>query len=138
LRVDDLGAAGAFGLGFAGKRPGHALVEIDALDLYPRHPDTPPPRLLVEHIFNVGGEVFALRPHLVEGVLAPGPAQPGPRELAGCGEIVVDLNHRALGVDDTEVDHGIDFDRHVVARNYVLGRHLVDDHAQIDPHHLLH
>src|SRR5262249_44801082 len=26
----------------------------------------------------------------------------------------------------------------VVARDHVLGRHLVDDHAEIDPHHLLH
>src|SRR6516165_8556150 len=120
LGVDDLGAAGAFGLGLAGDRADHALVEIDALDLHRRDLDTPP---------------FGL---LVELVLAQHPAQRGLRKLAGCGEIIVDLNDRALGIDDAEVDDGIDFDRHVVARNYVLGRHLVDDHAEIDPHHLLH
>src|SRR5215475_10046253 len=138
LRVDDLGAAGAFGLGLAGNRPDHALVEIDALDLHGRYLDTPPLGLLVEHILNVGVELVALGQHLVEVVLAQDPAQRGLRKLAGCGEIIVDLNHRALGIDDAEVDHGINFDRHVVARNHVLGRHLVDDHAEIDPHHLLH
>src|SRR5499427_3022765 len=138
LRVDDLGAAGAFGLGLAGDRPDHALVEIDALDLHGRHLDTPPLGLLVEHILDIGVELVALGQHLVEVVLAEDPAQRGLRKLAGCGEIIVDLNYRALGVDDAEIDHGVHFHRHVVARDHVLGRHLVDDHAEIDPHHLLH
>src|SRR6266478_3444503 len=138
LRIDDLGAADAFGLGLAGDRSDHALVEIDALDLHGRHLDTPPLGLLVEHVLDVGIELVALGQHLVEVVLAEHPAQRGLRELAGGGEIVVDLNHRAIGIDDAEIDHGIDFDRYVVARNYVLGRHLVDDHPEIDPHHLLH
>src|SRR5262245_17201161 len=138
LGVDDLGAAGAFGLGLAGDRADHALVEIDALDLHGRDLDTPPLGLLVEHVLDVGIELVALGQHLVEIVLAEHPAQRGLRKLAGGGEIVVDLNHRALGIDDAEIDHGVDFDRHVVARNHVLGRHLVDDHAKIDPHHLLH
>src|SRR6201997_1373670 len=66
LGVDDLGAAGAFGLGLARDRPDHALVEIDALDLDGRHLDTPPLGLLVEYVLDVGVEFVALRQHLVE------------------------------------------------------------------------
>jgi len=43
----------------------------------------------------------------------------------------------AFGIDDAEIDHGADFDRDVVARDHVLRRHLVDDDAQVDAHHLL-
>src|SRR3989441_980753 len=92
------------GLVLAGDRPDHALVKIDALDLHGRHLDTPPLGLFVEHVLNVGVELVALGQHLIEVVFAEDPAQRGLRKLAGGGEIVVDLNHRALGVDDAEVD----------------------------------
>src|SRR5262249_37182346 len=91
LCVDDLGTAGAFGLGLAGDCPDHALVEIDALDLHGRDLDTPPLGLLVEHVLDVGIELVALGQHLIEIVLAQHPAQRGLRKLAGCGEIIVDL-----------------------------------------------
>src|SRR3546814_5918607 len=43
-----------------------------------------------------------------------------------------------LRIDDAEVHHRIDLDRHVVARDHVLLRHVHDNRAQVDPHHLLH
>ena len=79
LRVDDLGAARAFGLGLAGDRPDHALVEIDALDLDRRYLDPPRLGLLVEHVLDVGVELVALGQHAVEIVLAQHPAQRGLR-----------------------------------------------------------
>ena len=51
--------------------------------------------------------------------------------------IIADLDYRAFGIDDAEIDYGIDLDRDVIARDHVLGRHLVDHHAQVDAHHLL-
>jgi hypothetical protein len=115
LRIDDLGPAGAFGLGLPGDRPDHALVEIDALDLDGGYFDAPCLGLLVEDVLDVGVELVALGQHLVEIVLAQNPAQRGLRQLAGRSEIIEDLNHRALGVDHAEIDDGVHFDRDVVA-----------------------
>src|SRR4029453_2080910 len=107
LRIDDLGATGPFGLGLTGDRPDHALVEIDALDLHGGHLDAPRFGLLVEHVLDIGVELVALGQHLVEVVLAQHPTQRGLRELAGCKEIVIDLNDRTFGVDYGEIDHRI-------------------------------
>src|SRR5262249_33454823 len=98
-----------------------------------------PPRLglLVEHVLDVSVELVALGQHLVEVVLAEHPAQRRLRQLAGSGEIVIDLDHGSLGVDDAEINDGVHLYRHSVAGNHVLRGHLVDDHAKIDPHHLL-
>ena len=83
-------------------------------------------------------ELVALGQHLVELVLAEHRAQRGLRQLAGRGHEVLDLDDRALGIDDAEIEHRIDLHRDVVARDHVLRRHVLHDHAQIDPHHLLH
>ena len=74
---------------------------------------------------------------LVELVLAEHRAQRGLRELAGRVEVVLDLDDRVLRIDDAEVDHRVDLDRDVVARDHVLGRHVHHDDAQVDAHHLL-
>src|SRR6185437_12564743 len=52
--------------------------------------------------------------------------------------IVLHLNDGAFGIDDVEVEHGVDFHRDIVARDHVLGRYLDDLDAQIDAHHFLH
>src|SRR3546814_6183968 len=59
------------------------------------------------------------------------------RQLARCLTEVLHPNDRLLRIDDAEVDYGIDLDRDVVARDDVLGRHVLHDGAQIDSHHLL-
>src|SRR5579864_9030718 len=137
LGIDDLGAALALGLGLAGDSAHHALVEVDALDLDIGDLDAPGLGLLVEHVLDSGIELVAFRQHFVEIVLAQHPAQRGLGELAGGDEIIPDLDDGALGIDDAEVDDGRDLDRDVVAGNHVLRRHLIDDDAQIDAHHLL-
>src|SRR4029077_19943815 len=135
--IDDLGTALALGLGLAGDGTHHALVEVDALELDIGDLDAPGFGLFVEHVLDAGIELVALGQHLVEVVLAQYPAQRGLGELAGGDEIVPDLDDGALGIDDAEIDDGRDLDRDVVAGNHVLRRHLIDDDAQIDAHHLL-
>ncbi len=128
----------ALGLGLARDGAHHALVEIDALDLDVGDLDAPAFGLLVEHVLDVGIELVALGQHLVEVVLAQHPAQRGLRELAGRRQVIADLDDRALGIDDAEIEDGADLDRDVVAGNHVLRRHFVDHDAQVDAHHLLH
>ena len=72
---------------------------------------------------------------LVQLGLAEHRAQRGLRELAGGVEVVLHLHHRALRVDDAEVDHRVDLDRDVVAGDHVLRRHVEHHGAQGDPHH---
>ena len=102
--VDDLGATRALGLGLLGDCADHAFVEIDVLDLDIRDLDAPGVGGLVEDALDVDVELVALRQHLVQLVLAQHRAQRGLRELARRFERIRDLDDRAFGVDDTEID----------------------------------
>ena len=86
---------------------------------------------------DVEVELLALGQHLVELVLAEHRAQRGLRELARRLQEVLDLDDRLLRIDDAEVHHRVDLDRHVVARDDVLRRHVEHHGAQVDAHHLL-
>ena len=130
-------AAGAFGLGLLRDGADHALVEVDVLDLDVGHLDPPVIGTLVENRLNIGVELVALGKHVVELVLAEYRSQRRLRELAGRLENVGDPDDGLLGIDDAEVDHGVDLHRNVVARDHVLGRHVEDDDAQVDLDHLL-
>ena len=70
-------------------------------------------------------------------MLAQHRAQRGLRQLADRLEVFLDLDDGLLRIDHAEVDHRVDLDRDVVPGNYVLGRHVHDDDAQVDPLHLL-
>ena len=128
----------AFRLGLAGDRADHAVVEIDLLDLDGADLDAPRLGLLVEDLLQVGVQLVAFAEHLVERVLAEHRAQRGLRELAGGLQEILDADHRAVGIDDAEIEHRVDLHRDVVARDHVLARHVEHDRAQIDAHHLLH
>src|SRR5579884_3653253 len=130
FRADDAGTAVAFGLGLPGDGADHALVDVDVLDLDIGDLDAPGVGLRVEDLLDVVVELVALGEHLVELVLAEHGTQRGLRELAGGGEKILDLDDRLVGVDDAEIDHRIDLDRDVVARDHVLARHVVHDGAQ--------
>lgn len=56
-------------------------------------------------------------------------------QLVGGVEVVLDLENGPQRVDDPEVDHRIDTDRDIVARDQILGRNVIDVGAQTDPHH---
>src|SRR4249919_761351 len=136
--MDDLGAAQALGFGLARDRAHHGLVEVDALDLDVGDLDAPGIGLRIEDGADVVVELFALGQHLVQVVLPQHRAQRGLRELAGGFVEVFYVDDRLLRIDHAEVHDGIDLHRDVVARDHILGRHIHDDGAQVDTHHLLH
>ena len=138
LGIDDPGAPLALRLGLAGDGADHALVQVHVLDLDVGDLDAPGVGLLVEDALDVLVELVALGEHLVQLVLAEHRAQRGLCQLAGGHVIVLHLNDHALRIDHPEVDHRVDLDRDVVARDDVLARHIHDDRAQVHPHHLLH
>jgi len=49
--------------------------------------------------------------------------------------VVQHFHHGFLGVDDPEIDDGVDLHGHVVARDCLLGRHFEGDDAQVDLAH---
>ena len=107
------------------------------LDLDIRHLDAPGIRLLIEDLLDIRVEPVAFREHFVEFVLAQHRAQRGLGQLAGGRHEVLDLDDRPLGIDDPKIQDRIDLHRDIVARDDVLGRYVLHDDPQIDPHHLL-
>src|SRR6185312_11804242 len=91
----------------------------------------------VENALDIGTELLSLGKHGVELMLAEHGPQRGLRKHVGSRKIVLDVDNRPLGIDDIEIQHGIDLHRDVVARDDVLARDLDDLNAQIDPYHLL-
>jgi hypothetical protein len=47
-------------------------------------------------------------------------------EHVGRGKVVLHLDDGMLGIDDVEVEHGIDLHGYVIAGDHVLGRDLDD------------
>src|SRR5215510_3056791 len=137
LGMDHLRPTLALGLGLARDRADHRLVQVDVLDLDVRHLDAPGIGLRVEDALDVEVELLPLGEHLVELVLAEHRAQRGLRELVRRGEEIFDLDDRLLGVDHPEEHDRVHLDRHVVARDDVLARHVEDDDPQVDLDHLL-
>ena len=86
---------------------------------------------------HVGAELLAFGEHLVEIVLSEHRAQRGLREHVGRRHEILDLDDRALGIDDVEIEHRVDLHRDVVARDHVLARNFDHLDAQIHPDHFL-
>ena len=70
-------------------------------------------------------------------MLAEHRAQSGLGEHVGGGQIVLNPNDGALGIDDAEIEDRVDLDRHIVVRDHVLAWNFDHLDAQIDPHHFL-
>ena len=133
--VDDLGAFLALGLGLPRHRALHVWRQIDVLHLDGRHLDAPGIGVLIENLLQLLIQPIALRQQIVELDLAEHAAQRGLGELRRRVHVVLDLDNRPARVHDAEVEHRVDLDRHVVARDHVLRRHVEDDRPQADPHH---
>ena len=108
------------------------MLDLDIGDL-----DSPGIGLLIENLLDVAVQPVTFRQHLVEVVLAEHGAQGGLRELAGRRPEILDLDDRALRIDDAEIEDGTHLDGNIVARDHILWRHVFHHHAQINPHHLL-
>ncbi len=109
------------------------------LDLDVRHLDPPGIGLGVQHLLDIGVELFPLGQQLIQLVLAEHRAQRGLGQLTGGGEKILHLDNRFLRVASTrKLQHRINLHRDVVAGDHVLGRDIVDHGAQVHPDHLLH
>ena len=75
--------------------------------------------------------------HFVELVLAEYGAQGRLGQHVRGRQIVLDLDDRAFGIDDVEIEHRVDFHRNIVAGDDVLAGDFNDLNAQVYPHHLL-
>ena len=135
--MDHLGAPFAFGFGLLGDGAHHGFVDVDVLDFDVGDLDAPGVGLRVEQLLDVLVQAFALGQHVVEFVLAEHRAQRGLRQLAGGDQKFFHLQDRLGRIDDAEIQHRVDLDRDVVARDHVLARHVEHHGAQVDPHHLL-
>ena len=130
--VDDLGPLLALGLRLLGHSALHRLGQLDVLDLDGR--DLHPPWLgvLVDDDLEPLVDGLALGQQLVQGGLAEDRAQRRLGDLGSGVDIVQDLGHGTLRVDDAEVDHRDDLDRDVVAGDDLLGGDLEGDGAEVD------
>src|SRR5262249_49942593 len=82
-------------------------------------------------------ELFTLAKQIVQLDLAQHASQSGLRKLRRRIQIVGDFDHGLERVDDAEINHGIHFDRDVVARHHILSRDLQRLHTQRDADHAI-
>ncbi len=136
-RVNDLGALLALGLGLPGHRALHVGRQIDVLHFDRRHLDAPRVGVLIENLLQLLVQPLALRQQIVELDLPEHAAQRRLRELRRRVDVVLDLDDRPPRIHHPEVEHRVDLDRHVVARDHVLRRHVEDHRPQADLHHAI-
>lgn len=103
------------------------VLELYAVDL-----DAPLVGHVVEYHLQARVDGVARREGLVELELADHVTQRGLGEFLQCVGQVVDLVHRFLGVDDLEIEQGVDLGGHVVLGDHLLRREVVDLFAQVD------
>src|SRR5262245_28205209 len=135
--VDHLGSALALGLGLLGHRALHVLGQVDLLHLDVRHLDAPGLGVLVDDALELLVDLVARREQVVELDLAEHAAQGRLGDLRGRVEIILHGDAGAHRVDHSEVDHRAHLDRHVVARDDVLRRHVERDRLQAHLHDLI-
>ncbi len=80
--------------------------------------------MLVDDPLELLVDLVARGEEIVQLDLAQHAAQGGLRDLGGGVEIVLDRDHRALGIDHPEVDHRAHLDGDVVPGDDVLRRHV--------------
>src|SRR5262252_3270227 len=133
--VDDLGALLAFGFGLARHGPPHLLRQIYSLDLDQRDFDAPLVGVAVQNLLQPHVQLFARGQQFVQLGFAEHGTQRGLGQLRSGVEIVLDFVYGEARLQHAEVDDGVDRDRDVVARNYVLRRHVHRNSSQTDAHH---
>src|SRR5262249_30481194 len=136
IRMDHLCAPFALRFRLFCHRPLHFLRKIDMLQLDKHDFNSPGFGLGVQDLLNPGVDFFPLGQKLIQLCLAANTAQRYLRELRSGKEIVLDFPHRAIRFQNSKIEHGIDFYRHVIPRDYVLRRDVHGDRAKIHANHL--
>ena len=135
LRADDLRAPLALGLCLTRHRALHRRGQLDVLDLDDRDLDAPGRGVRVDDVLQDPVDLVALGEQLVERVLAEHGAQGRLRDLRRGNEVVLDLRHRRLRIDDAEVGDRGHAHRDVVLGDDLLRRDRERDGAQVGLDH---
>ena len=88
-------------------------------------------RFDVQNALHIRAEFLALGERFVELVLAEYGAQGRLGQHVRGRQIVLDLDDRAFGIDDVEIEHRVDFHRNIVAGDDVLAGDFNDLNAQV-------
>ena len=124
LRVNDLGALLALGFGLLGHGSQHGLRHIDLLHLDVRHFYSPGRSVLIENTLEAQVDLLAMREQFIQFLFAEHGTQSCLRELRSLVNVIGNLHHRFIRVDDAQEDDGVHFERNVIARNDVLRRNF--------------
>src|SRR5208337_2438719 len=132
LCVNDLGAALTFGFGLFGNGTLHRLGNVHLFHFDLADLDAPGLGVLVQDDLQFGVDFVALRKNFVELELADDAAKGGLGQLRSSVLIILHLRHGQVGVDHTEIAHGVYFYGHVVAGDDVLRWNVKRFQAQVD------
>ena len=132
--MNDLRALLALGLGLTRHGALHVGRQIHMFDFNRRHLDPPWVGVLVEDLLQLLIQPLALREQIVEVDLSQHAAQRGLGELRRGILKVFDDDNGLVRFHHAEIHDGTDLDRHVVARNHILRRHVEDHRPEADAH----
>src|SRR5829696_199022 len=135
---DDLRPPLALALGLTGHRPLHVLRDLHVFDLDHAHLDTPGLRLLVYDRLELLVYLLAVGKEVVEILLSKDAPQGGLGDLAGCEDVVLDLEDALVRVHHPEVDDCCNAGGYVVAGYDLLRGHLHGDCSEVYLDHPVH
>src|SRR6202023_4317209 len=95
------------------------LFDLDVDDFY-----APRRGVRVKNALQAQIDFFPVRKQFVKFLLAQDGTQRSLCELRGLIHVVGNFDDRLVGIDHAQADHGVHFQRDVVARNDVLGGNL--------------
>src|ERR671921_643334 len=118
----DLSPPLALALGLTGHSPLHVLRDLHVLDLDNAYLHPPRVGLLIDYGLQLFVYGLPVGQELIEVLLSKDAPQGGLGDLAGCKDVVFDLDDAPVWVCDPEVDYGVDPGGDVIAGYDVLGR----------------
>ncbi len=134
---DDSGAALAFGFGLLGHGAFHVRGELNVLKFDVFDVDTPFVGLSVDDFANLDGDFIALAKDLIKVEIASDVAESGLGESAGRVGIIRGFKNSLRGVDDAEVNDGVDIDGDVVTGDDFLLRDVHRGGADVNFCHVV-
>ena len=126
------GAAVAFGFRLSGHGPLHRLGEIHILDFHDGDFNSPRLGVPIDDLLQAAVHFIPLRQQVIEFGLTQRAAQGGQGHLGSGEQEILHLQHGPHGIDNPEIEHGIDADRDVVPGDDVLGLDDFCDGPQVD------
>src|SRR5215204_240379 len=113
--MNDLRTALPLRFGLTGDGPLHFLWKVHIFDLHGSDLYAPRFRLLIDDALQIRINLFSFREQIVELALAEHASQGGLCHLRGGVEVILNRQHGALRVYDSEKYHRVDLDGNVVS-----------------------